>query len=154
MPPTPTSTTMKSTPPNMSSSSPSYYSAPSPYLYPPISSPRKIEFATSVSTFALQLNNQTVLESHPHDVKSRCCHRKHSASSYNFATNPFTLHDSHLDQLLSSLAPTKESSHDNPNITNQRTSDCRQYSSVRRRRKSLALMMGNIGRNAISLRGY
>jgi len=90
MPPTPTSssTTMKSTP--KVSVQPPPYSAPLPL--PSISSPRRIKSTTSLSTFALQLKNQTVPELHPHDVRPRHHHRKHSASSYNFSTNPFTLH--------------------------------------------------------------
>ena len=88
LPPSPTaSTTMKSTPPQMSGSSPTY-SAPLPL--PSFSSPRRIKSTTSLSTFALQLKNQTV----PELPKSRYHHRKHSASSYNFSTNPFTLHHS------------------------------------------------------------
>ena len=88
MPPSPTSssTTMKSTPVVSLSSA---YSA-----LPTISSPRRIKSTTSLSTFALQFKNQTVSESHPHEVKSRHHDRKHSASSYNFSINPFTLHHS------------------------------------------------------------
>ena len=88
MPPSPTSsTTMKSTPPKMSGSSPSY-STPLPLSS--FSSPRRIKSTTSLSTFSLQLKNQTVPESH----KPRYHHRKHSASSFNFSTNPFTSHHS------------------------------------------------------------
>lgn len=88
MPPTPTSSiTTKSISKMSASSSP--YSAPLPL--PSISNPRRIKSTTSLSTFALQLKNQTVQESHPHDVRPRH-HRKHSASSYNFSTNTFTLH--------------------------------------------------------------
>lgn len=85
MPPTPTSsTTMKSTP-----------KMPPPYSAPlSISTPRRIKSTTSLSTFAIQLKNQSVVESHPQDVKSRYHHRKHSANSYNFSTKPFTLHHS------------------------------------------------------------
>ncbi|KAF8808071.1 alpha/beta-hydrolase [Phlegmacium glaucopus] len=85
---TSSSTTMKSTP-KMSVPPP-----PAPLSLPSISSPRRIKSTTSLSTFALQLKNQTVPESHPHDVRPRYHHRKHSASSYNFSTNPFTLHHS------------------------------------------------------------
>lgn len=89
MPPTPTSstTTMKSIT-KMPVSPPPYSALPS------ISGPRRIKSTTSLSTFSLQIRNQTVPELQPHDVKSRYHHRKHSASSYNFSNNPFTLHHS------------------------------------------------------------
>jgi len=89
MPPTPTSSTTMKSSPKMSVPSPPY-SAPLPL--PSISSPRRIKSTTSLSTVALQIKSQTMPELHPHDIKSRYHHRKHSASSYKISTNPFTLH--------------------------------------------------------------
>lgn len=84
MPPTPTSSiAMKSA--SMPSVSSPPYSAPLPL--PSISNPRRIKSTTSL---ALQLKNQTVPESHTHDVRFRH-HYRHSAS---FSTKPFTLHHS------------------------------------------------------------
>ena len=112
----PRSTTMKSTLPKMSKFLPILFCSRVIYLHPSISSPRRIKSTTSVSTFALQLNNQTVLESHPHDVKFRYHDQKHRrlliTSLLHTSINYFQ-------------GPTKESSLDNhPDITNQRTSDC------------------------------